>query len=211
MHQENGSTNKARRSLLTHIAAGALVAGAPQLPRTWLRPVVETVMLPTHAETTGPSMTVYAGAALEVADDTAPSGVTRLAAGFLHSAVRPAGAVQPYPPTSAVCAIPSGNMLEITLQRSANNIRRRGMLNTDGTPGSLEPFETSPACEPPYDNPPYEPVAVGAYISEFDPEAGFNLHILRGERPSFVLWVPLADRCPEFAELDGLCNGESDA
>lgn len=45
-------SNKSRRKLLKHIAAGsgAIVAGK-NLPESWTRPVVESVILPAHAGT----------------------------------------------------------------------------------------------------------------------------------------------------------------
>lgn len=47
-------SNKSRRKLLRTIAAGsgAVIAGK-SLPESWSRPVVDSVMLPAHAETTG--------------------------------------------------------------------------------------------------------------------------------------------------------------
>lgn len=48
-------TNSSRRKLLKSIAAGtgAVVAGK-SLPEKWTRPVVDSVMLPAHAETSSP-------------------------------------------------------------------------------------------------------------------------------------------------------------
>ena len=49
-------SDKSRRKLLKSIAAGsgAIVAGK-NLPESWSRPVVDSVMLPAHAETTTPT------------------------------------------------------------------------------------------------------------------------------------------------------------
>lgn len=48
------TTNKSRRTLLKSIAAGggAVVAGK-SLPDTWKKPVIDSVMLPAHAQTSG--------------------------------------------------------------------------------------------------------------------------------------------------------------
>ena len=52
--ETNNNLQKARRELLKGIAAGsgALIAGK-SLPETWSRPVVDSVMLPAHAQTSG--------------------------------------------------------------------------------------------------------------------------------------------------------------
>jgi hypothetical protein len=61
MAMKDNKSDKSRRKLLKSIAAGsgAIVAGK-SLPENWSRPVVDSVMLPAHAQTSyGP----YAGAA----------------------------------------------------------------------------------------------------------------------------------------------------
>ena len=58
-------SDKSRRKLLKSIAAGsgAIVAGK-SLPESWSRPVVDSVMLPAHAQTsTAPSSGPFAGGA----------------------------------------------------------------------------------------------------------------------------------------------------
>ncbi len=42
-----------RRALRTILAGGVLASGSEALPRTWTRPIVESVVLPVHAQTTG--------------------------------------------------------------------------------------------------------------------------------------------------------------
>jgi hypothetical protein len=51
----NKKSNESRRKLLKSIAAGsgAVIAGK-SLPENWSRPVVDSVMLPAHAETSPP-------------------------------------------------------------------------------------------------------------------------------------------------------------
>lgn len=45
------SREKARRRLLKHVAVGSAVfAGSNAVPEKWLRPVVESVVLPVHAQ-----------------------------------------------------------------------------------------------------------------------------------------------------------------
>jgi len=52
---DSRSPPNSRRLTLTRLAAGsAAVGGAALLPSRWLRPVVESVLLPAHAQTSGP-------------------------------------------------------------------------------------------------------------------------------------------------------------
>ncbi|HSH41483.1 MAG TPA: hypothetical protein VK973_05085 [Arenicellales bacterium] len=52
---DSRSPANSRRLTLTRLAAGgAAVGGAAVLPSRWLRPVVESVLLPAHAQTSGP-------------------------------------------------------------------------------------------------------------------------------------------------------------
>ena len=56
------NSSESRRKLLKSIAAGsgAIVAGK-SLPESWSRPVVDSVMLPAHAQTSPPVQTIFAG------------------------------------------------------------------------------------------------------------------------------------------------------
>lgn len=56
---ENKKSNESRRKLLKSIAtgSGAVIAGK-NLPENWARPVVESVLLPLHAQTSGAEITL---------------------------------------------------------------------------------------------------------------------------------------------------------
>ena len=62
MDMPENKSNDSRRKLLKSIAAGsgAIVAGK-SLPESWSRPVVDSVMLPAHAQTSPGCSTEYAG------------------------------------------------------------------------------------------------------------------------------------------------------
>ena len=58
-----------RRKLLAALGAGGVVTSQTSLPQAWTRPVVETLMLPAHAQTTAPAT---GGESRLGADDTGP-------------------------------------------------------------------------------------------------------------------------------------------
>jgi hypothetical protein len=62
MSEKQSNKGNARRKLLKGIAAGsgAVIAGKT-LPENWSRPVVDSVMLPAHAQTSPPSPVSYYG------------------------------------------------------------------------------------------------------------------------------------------------------
>lgn len=46
------SRDKSRRRLLQLLAVGGVFAGGKMLPETWVKPVIDEVVLPTHAQMT---------------------------------------------------------------------------------------------------------------------------------------------------------------
>ena len=56
-------SSESRRNLLKSIAAGSgVIVAGKSLPESWSRPVVDSVMLPAHAQTSPPGSTIYASA-----------------------------------------------------------------------------------------------------------------------------------------------------
>jgi hypothetical protein len=74
--------SRARRRLLKALAAGGGAVAATQVvPARWVKPIVDTVVVPAHAQASGPSMLVQ----LSVRDDGAPE--TFNASGVADSAL----------------------------------------------------------------------------------------------------------------------------
>ena len=53
MNQDSEQEDESRRTLLKHLAAagGAAIGAAATLPETWVKPVVDAVIVPLHAQT----------------------------------------------------------------------------------------------------------------------------------------------------------------
>jgi hypothetical protein len=199
-----------RRRLFKALAGvGVVAVGAAALPRRWTRPVIDSVLLPAHAQATG---TVFGGAGLTVVGGgmAGMAGDAHYKQGPIHrllDAVVPSAhavAMSPSEPTATVCAMQAGNLIDVTLQRSQNNARRQGMLNIDGTPGTLSVIAQSSSCtETPND--------LNARISGYT-SSGLYLRFA----PTGVdvtmdyieTYVPLTGTCPGFADLTGSCSGE---
>ena len=50
----DNNSSESRRKLLKSIAAGSgVIVAGKSLPESWSRPVVDSVILPTHAQTSG--------------------------------------------------------------------------------------------------------------------------------------------------------------
>lgn len=50
--EQSERTRKSRRKLIQLLATGGVVTSAKVIPTDWAKPVVETVALPAHAQTT---------------------------------------------------------------------------------------------------------------------------------------------------------------
>jgi hypothetical protein len=174
-------SSESRRKLLKSIVAGsgAVVAGK-SLPESWGKPVVDSVILPAHAET---SPIPYWGLnvpGVGVGDIGPPSG-------GIHA-----------------CVEVIGGMATVTFQGSENNLRRSGTVPLDGTPGDASVVASAPGCSNRGGTKQvlivsYSPgvsITFGVRNSTFsgDPSnSGFNVTILQGA-------------CGTFPTLDGTCN-----
>ena len=204
-------SSESRRKLLKTIAAGsgAIVAGK-SLPESWSRPVVDSVMLPAHAQTSPApppaEEPTFGGAALSVVlnDMDNDSMLAQLTNEFADTFISPAHAGGGGGGSAAVCAPQSGGMLDVTIQTAQNNARRNGMLSIDGTPGNLDTSDWSEACVS-------KPNNLKGQIRDYDAKRGFTLRIGRtgeGDFPdsyAFEIFVPLG-ACPGFEDLDGPCE-----
>ncbi len=109
-------SNDSRRKLLKSIAAGsgAVVAGK-SMPESWSKPVIDSVMLPAHAETTSGVVNYFSAAAPR----------TR----FGEEAGEPVGPMW-------ICASSDGENVTVTFQGKGNNSRNRVVIPINGTGNS---------------------------------------------------------------------------
>jgi hypothetical protein len=68
--------SEARRRLLKSLAAGGVVAGAHVVPDRWIKPVVDVVVVPAHAQASAPSMTAQLTLAVGDGSETVGPGTT---------------------------------------------------------------------------------------------------------------------------------------
>ena len=174
MTEKNSSEN--RRKLLKSIAvaSGAVIAGK-DLPESWGRPVVDSVMLPAHAQTSNPL--VFGGTSLRSSD----------ASDFILDTLVPtANAGASLPGSDHGCAtLLSNGDLEIYTQFESYSKIRMGVFKTDGTTGYLRSVEVADQCND---------KDLEAYVDNFNPQSGFELVIICINRFS-RLYFPLTDEC----------------
>lgn len=152
-------SNIHRRKLLKSIAAGsgAVIAGR-SLPESWSRPVVDSVLLPVHAQTSG---AVYSGTGLVTGWDSSDrnSLLAEVTDSLLPQATAQAGGL------FYACATVTGSMADVVVAGLSNNaatpvgtkLIRRGTLNLPAPFGSggegvitAQGADVSP-CTPPQD------------------------------------------------------------
>lgn len=80
--QDKGRQARSRREFVKKLAAGsAVAAGASQvLPKEWVKPVVDSVVLPVHAQSSQPGLIVPRW----VLGDDAPGGLTGITTGVTN-------------------------------------------------------------------------------------------------------------------------------
>jgi len=128
-------SNDSRRKLLKSIAAGsgAVVAGKT-LPESWSKPVIDSVVLPSHATTTSPELLIYGS-------DTAP--IARTGVGDWD------GEDGPSSPIWICVVMNAGGTATITTQGNKNYGRRSGTIQAEiGTLGSLTNISVCPDVDP---------------------------------------------------------------
>ena len=134
-------SDKSRRKLLKSIAAGsgAVVAGK-SLPESWTRPVVDSVMLPAHAQT---SLLTFFGPANEIGGNY-ESGDKPLLANAMETMVPDAQAGGNFEQNGTLCIIDNGDgTCDVTHQNDSNSVRRMGTLDKGGETGLLEVIGTA--------------------------------------------------------------------
>lgn len=132
-------SNQNRRKLLKSIAAGtgAVVAGK-SLPENWTKPVVDSVILPTHAQT---SMRLFAGDGIVQASISDGSlGLASLASGLINAAH---AGVEPGQARGTFCATEMGDSIEIKFQNNQDTVLRMGTVPVSGE-GTISSVAFSP-------------------------------------------------------------------
>ena len=135
---DSSKTESGRRKLLK---AGGVVASAALVPEKWQKPVVDSIMLPAHAQTS----TVLIGAVVlrrgsVMPDSPADSMVAETETGIIDTLIRPAsaGAVpMPSPPCVGECASctqpNSSNQVEFSVSGVGSGMLAANGLNYAGT------------------------------------------------------------------------------
>lgn len=136
--------NESRRKLLKSIAAGsgAVVVGK-SLPESWSKPVVDSVLLPAHAETSQTPDRTYSGdLSLRVGLNDGQN--ESLFAGVINTLI-PKASAQELPEIAIGCAIPMGSKYDVWMQ-FGNDLTSlgeiTGTLPVDGTEAVLNGVES---------------------------------------------------------------------
>jgi hypothetical protein len=144
MSKKNCS-NPARRRLLRAVgASGGILAANGNLPARWSRPVIDTVVLPGHAQATG---TYYAVIQRGVADAKRPSG------GIWDSIVSPSYADAGFEEAEIhLCVTPNGNsaLMELAFLRVPNpdaGVLYAGMIPIGGPTTALHSIAAGQGCK----------------------------------------------------------------
>jgi len=98
MDKSRNNVGKRRRSLIKALASGGAVVAAGSLPRQWSKPVVDSVMLPAHAQTSAGAS--FYGSSMSMETKAPVQGGTRWAS-VLDTLVSPARAGGEQPPQNS--------------------------------------------------------------------------------------------------------------
>ena len=135
----NQTTSRSRRTLLKKASmSGGVALSAAALPNSWVQPVVESTILPTHAQTS----LAFFGSGLSGTDTQ--TGNSKFIEGLVDVFVPKAHAAIQH----AACAAVMGDTVAVQYQDSQNQVRYTGDLDAGGAPGSLTPLPGNcEACE----------------------------------------------------------------
>ncbi len=133
-----------RRDLLKALTIGGGAVATTQVPSTWSKPVVESVILPAHAQTTESettsTRTFFGGASPFVSikndADTMFARASRTLVTDAHARVETNG---------TVCATELSNgRVKLTFQNRKNTVRRRVTLDVGGSDKPMKVIAVSP-------------------------------------------------------------------
>ena len=189
---------KNRRDLLKKLAlsSSALAAGGV-LPKHWVRPAVDAVVLPAHART---SNFLFFGLVLNRAqNDDILGEEDSLLAKALDSTVQAAHAQRLR--THGLCIEDLGSTMLVTYQNPANSKRFSGILDKNGTPGRLDIIGATQGCDFWCES------KSGSRPARISAVSGTSvtIELPRCQEGIYVLTVNLAESC-SFPALDGSCD-----
>lgn len=172
-----------RRSFLKVLGVCSAAMGTKKaLPGKWTTPVVDSVLLPAHAQTSQPECAVYAATGID-------------ADGFARDE------------TLSVCAVvcPGDSTATVTHQTfftsfGGSNARRTGQIPLDGSPGDMI-ATVGPNCQLNNQNGPRP-----ATLTDLtDDSVTYTLD--RPSTPDIVATLLRTDSCPDFPALSA-CTGQ---
>ncbi len=174
----NKKSNDSRRKLLKSIAvgSGAVVAGK-SLPESWTKPVIDTVMLPAHAETSG--CAIYAVSHIEFKNEGEDSLLT-------------------------VCATVCGDSAEVTQATDWDNVgynQRSGTIPIGGASGQMPQTAVAPGCEG--DGPPSRSATLTDLTAD---SVVFTMERGQSAPGPLVVTLLRVDSCPGFSPLTWDCD-----
>lgn len=170
-----------RRKLIKSLGiSSGVVATSALIPKTWTKPIVESVVLPAHAQTSQ-APTIFASTSIPA------NGNASILDGLVSSAYADHQIYQ-------ICAEPNGSSATVTLQNIVDNfVRRQGTIPLDGTAGDMNVIQS---CREPG-----QQTVPGRITSVSSSSLTFVLE--RPNRGDLVAILPLVGFCPPFPDTDG--------
>ncbi|MCK5359584.1 MAG: hypothetical protein KAJ95_03110 [Gammaproteobacteria bacterium] len=192
-------SDQSRRKLLKSLAAGsgAIVAGK-SLPESWSRPVVDSVMLPAHAQTS-PQASFFGldlQQALLTTDETIYASV---GSAFIDSA----HAGPEVKPMGSGCATVYIDGVDVTYQNRADSIRRQGFLPLPGKGAGTIKYLSSTSDQEmcPSEDIPCPDLTAEIVVITDD---YLDVRVEKCQEGSFTVRIPVGDGC-NLPTLDGYC------
>lgn len=142
MTDNKAEKNTARRRLLKSVVAGGgVLATGKLLPENWFRPVVRSVVLPAHAQTSPPvsfdGLYVFEGPAIGDALDSQPGSILDMFVSPAHAVVLPVSCEA----ISQIQIDITGGNAEICVRYGGNNYP--GSTSVNQSTGALAPAAVS--------------------------------------------------------------------
>jgi len=187
------TTRPSRRRLLKQLTtAGGAAATLQALPAAWVRPMVQSTILPAHAQMTG---VAYFGTELSNESFSDSDRGFKWFDKLADAVVPKARAVSLY----SACATPMGDQVLVIWQNPTNARRWQGNLPANGGIGTMAEIARSPNCtvDPPCST-------IFARIIEMG-ASGVRVEIKTCKSGYILFTIPPSTAC-NLPPLDGGCN-----